>query len=164
MIINDCKSNTRGIVIHMWAYYPSTHLQMYCWMYYSMQWQMSLSIMHIDARDTVWELEGSTLYSMGTGGEHVMSWFGLETGGEHVMSWYSNTRGIVLHVSLLSIDAFTNVLLNVLFNAMENVAIHNDAITKHDQNVIVQTVIITHTVKTSITMNLITWQNSLLDW
>ena len=33
---------------------------------------------------------------------------------------------------------------------------NNDAITKHDQNVIVQTVIITHTVKTSITMNLIT--------
>ena len=97
MIINDCKSNTRGIVIHMWAYYPSTHLQMYCWMYYSMQWQMSLSIMHNDARDTVWELEGSTLYSLGTGGEHVMSWFGLETGGEHVMPWYSNTRGIVLH-------------------------------------------------------------------
>ena len=29
---------------------------------------------------------------------------------------------------------------------------NNDAITKHDQNVIVQTVIITHTVKTSITM------------
>ena len=26
-----------------------------------------------DARDTVWELEGSTLYSLGTGGEHVMS-------------------------------------------------------------------------------------------
>ena len=25
------------------------------------------------ARDTVWELEGSTLYSLGTGGEHVMS-------------------------------------------------------------------------------------------
>ena len=28
---------------------------------------------------------------------------------------------------------------------------HNDAITKHDHNVIVQTVSITHTVKTSIT-------------
>ena len=24
------------------------------------------------ARDTVWELEGSTLYSLGSGGEHVM--------------------------------------------------------------------------------------------
>ena len=55
-------------------------------------------------------------------------------------------------MSLLSIDAFTNVLLNVLFNAMENVAIynimHNDANTKHDHNVIVQTVSATHTVKT----------------
>ena len=55
-------------------------------------------------------------------------------------------------MSLLSIDAFTNVLLNVLFNAMENVAIynimHNDANTKHDHNVIVQTVSVTHTVKT----------------
>ena len=38
-----------------------------------MQCQMSLSIMHNDARDTVWELEGSTLYSLGTGEEHVMS-------------------------------------------------------------------------------------------
>ena len=38
----------------------------------SMQWKMSLSIMHNDARDTVWELEGSTLYSQGTGGEHVI--------------------------------------------------------------------------------------------
>ena len=36
-----------------------------------MQWQMSLSIMHNDARDTVWKLEGSKLYSLGTGGEHV---------------------------------------------------------------------------------------------
>ena len=44
-----------------------------CTIHYSMQWQMSLSIMHNDARDTVWELEGSTLYSLGTGGEHVMS-------------------------------------------------------------------------------------------
>ena len=79
MIINDCKSNTRGIVLHMWAYFPSTHLQMYCWMYYSMKWKMSLSIMqgiayglgtgveHViqsenwrEARYTVWELEGST--------------------------------------------------------------------------------------------------------
>ena len=34
---------------------------------------MSLSIMHNDARDTVWELEGSTLYSLGTGGEQLMS-------------------------------------------------------------------------------------------
>ena len=25
------------------------------------------------ARDTVWELEGSTLYSLGSGGKHVMS-------------------------------------------------------------------------------------------
>ena len=54
-------------------------------------------------------------------------------------------------MSLLSIDAFTNVLLNVLFNAMENVDIynimHNDANTKHDHNVIVQTVSVTHTVK-----------------
>ena len=33
---------------------------------------------------------------------------------------------------------------------------NNDAITKHDQIIIVQTVIFTHTVKTSITMNLIT--------
>ena len=39
----------------------------------TIQWQMSLSLMHNDARDTVWELEGSTLYSLGTGGEHVMS-------------------------------------------------------------------------------------------
>ena len=31
------------------------------------------ALMHNDARDTVWELEGSTLYSLGTGGEHVMS-------------------------------------------------------------------------------------------
>ena len=58
-------------------------------------------------------------------------------------------------MSLLSIDAFTNVLLNVLFNAMENVAIynimHNGANTKHDHNVIVQTVSVTHTVKISIT-------------
>ena len=45
----------------------------------------------------------------------------------------------------LSIDAFTNVLLNVLFNAMANVAIY-DTITKHDHNVIVQTVSVTHTV------------------
>ena len=63
------------------------------------------------------------------------------------------------YVSILSIDAFTNVLLNVLFNAMANVAIynimHNDANTKHDHNVIVQTVIFAHTVKTNITMNLI---------
>ena len=114
MIINDCKSNTRGIVIHMWAYYPSTHLQMYCWMYYSMQWQMSLSIMHNDARDTGWELEGSMLYSLGTGGEHVMSWFSLETGGEHVMSWYSNdcksnTRGIVLHMWVSIADRGRNL-------------------------------------------------------
>ena len=36
----------------------------------------------------------------------------------------SNTRGIVIHVSIFSIDAFTNVLLNVLFNAMANVAIY----------------------------------------
>ena len=28
---------------------------------------------------------------------------------------------------------------------------HNDAVTKHDHNVIVQTVSVTHTVKTSIT-------------
>ena len=34
---------------------------------------VAISIMHNDARDTVWELEGSTLYSLGTGGEHVMS-------------------------------------------------------------------------------------------
>ena len=33
-----------------------------------MQWQMSLYIMHNDVRDTVWELEGSTLYSLGLGG------------------------------------------------------------------------------------------------
>ena len=32
-----------------------------------MQWQMSLSIMHNDARDTVWELEGSTLYNIQSG-------------------------------------------------------------------------------------------------
>ena len=34
---------------------------------------VTISIMHNDARDTVWELKGSTLYSLGTGGEHVMS-------------------------------------------------------------------------------------------
>ena len=167
MIINDCKSNTRGIVIHMWAYYPSTHLQMYCWMYYSMQWQMSLSIMHNDARDTVWELEGSTLYSLGTGGEHVMSWFSLETGGEHVMSWYSNTRVIVLHMWAYCPSTHLQMYCWMYYSMQWKMSLsimNNDAITKHDQNVIVQTVIITHTVKTSMTMNLITWQNSLLDW
>ena len=42
--------------------------------------------MHNDACDTVWELEGSTLYSLGTGGEHVMSWFSLES--RHYVLWF----------------------------------------------------------------------------
>ena len=93
-------SNTRGMFLHMWAYFTSAHLQMYCWMYYSMQWQMSLSIMHNDARDTVWELEGSTLYSLGLEGSTWCrdSVWKLEESMCDVMPWYSNTRGIVLHM------------------------------------------------------------------
>ena len=41
---------------------------------------MSPSIMHNDARDTVWELEGSTLYSLGTGGEHGARDFVIQSG------------------------------------------------------------------------------------
>ena len=38
---------------------------------------------------------------------------------------YEELLFICEYVSILSIDAFTNVLLNVLFNAMANVAIYN---------------------------------------